>query len=304
MLKIKNNVGGGNLKTCTITFDDSAYPGGYAVRYQAVVDNTLTFKLAQTSGVISDVLLNGIIDILNIDYRLTADSLRQLDNFRYDGRYNVYAVPSNVILTLVAETPCFVQGTLISLNTGNVKYVQDITYDDELLVWDFDNRCYASAKPLWIKKLETTSYYYRCEFDNGTVLNLVGSDGKCHRVFSIEDGMFLSATDCVGKTIMTENGAAKLLSCTKVEEQVEYYNIITEYHMNLFADSVLTSCRLNNLYPISDMKFIKEDRDIIPIEAYDGIDSVFYNGLRLSERNIEDVNEINSYVYRLYERMK
>jgi hypothetical protein len=64
----------------------------------------------------------------------------------------------------------------------------------------------------------------------------------------------------VGKTTYTESGIAKVLSCDIIEKEVEFYNIITDYHMNLFANGILTSCRYNNLYPIQNMKFVKDDR--------------------------------------------
>lgn len=155
---------------------------------------------------------------------------------------------------------CFLKNTNITLSDYSIKPVQDITYNDELLVWNFDEGKYDSAKPLWIKKTQTSTYYYKVTLDNGTILNLVGSDGKCHRLFSVEDNMFISATDMVGKTTYTESGESKILSCELIQEEVEFYNIITDYHMNLFANGVLTSCKYNNIYPIQNMKFVKDDR--------------------------------------------
>lgn len=50
--------------------------------------------------------------------------------------------------------------------------------------------------------------------------------------------------------------------CERVDEEVEYYNIITEKHMNLFAEGILTSCRYNNIYPFTDtMKFDYSGKD-------------------------------------------
>ena len=155
---------------------------------------------------------------------------------------------------------CFLKDTNITLSDYSTKLVQDITYNDELLVWNFDEGKYDSAKPLWIKKTQTTSYYYKVTLDNEIILYLVGSDGKCHRLFSLEDGMFISATDMVGKTTYTINGVAKVISCDMINKTVDFYNIITDYHINLFANDVLTSCRYNNLYPIEDMRFVKDDR--------------------------------------------
>lgn len=174
--------------------------------------------------------------------------------FDTDGNYDVD------FFHVQTAKSCFTKDTIITLSNNTTKFVQDINYNDNLLVWNFDECKYDKAKPLWIKKTQISPFYYECKLDNDIILNLVGSNGKCHRLFSIEDGMFMSATDMVGKTTYTENGIAKVMSCERVEKEVEFYNLITDYHMNLFANGVLTSCRYNNIYPIRDMKFVKDDR--------------------------------------------
>lgn len=218
-------------------------------------------------------------------------------------RQHYLQITGDAFIKMIGSKPCVARDTQISLANNSSKLVQDITYDDELLVWDFNNACYCSAKPLWIKKVQTSTYYYRCEFENGVVLNLVGSNGKCHRVFNVDKNSFESATDCVGSMVAVQNGVSRLISCERVDESVEFYNIITEYHLNLFANSVLTSCRLNNLYPIKDMKFVKDDRPTIPMEAYVGVDDSFYYGLRLGEQKSENVESVNEYVKRLQSLM-
>ena len=44
------------------------------------------------------------------------------------------------------------------------------------------------------------------------------------------------------------------------------YNIITKQHLNCFANGILTSCRLNNMYPIENMKFVKDNRKLLRLE--------------------------------------
>lgn len=192
---------------------------------------------------------------------------------------------------------CFVKGTKISLADGTVKNVEDICYDDNLLVWDFDNARYASASPLWIKQPEKSLYYYKLTFESGRVLKVVGSDGNAHRLFSLDDNAFVYSTQLVGKRVYIENGIDTLKACERIEEEVEFYNIITKYHMNLFAENVLTSCRYSNLYPIKDMRYIREERDIIPYSAY-SVPREYYDGLRLGEQKIS-VSDTNKYVSRL-----
>ena len=155
---------------------------------------------------------------------------------------------------------CFLKDTKITLSDNSIKLIQDITYNDELLVWNFDEGKYDVAKPLWIKKEEITNNYYKVTLDNGETIGLVGSNGRCHRLFDYDDMIFEYATELIGKNVYTLNGICKVISVENIKEIVEYYNIITDFHMNLFANSILTSCRYNNLYPIQDMKFVKDDR--------------------------------------------
>lgn len=186
---------------------------------------------------------------------------------------------------------CFAKNTLITLSDYSTKQIQDITYNDDLLVWNFDDCKYDSAKPMWIKKTQKASYYYNVTLDDGTTIKLVGSNGKCHRLFCVEDNKFISATDMVNKTTYTQNGNRKVVSCEVIEESVEFYNIITQYHMNMFANGILSSCRYNNLYPIENMKFIKDDRinNIADWELYKHLRDYreldgYINGLRLYEQ--------------------
>ena len=154
--------------------------------------------------------------------------------------------------------PCFVKNTKITLSDYTTKHVEEITYNDELLVWNFDEGKLDKAKPLWIKKVQTEEYYYKVTLSDGNIFNCTGPNG--HRMFNVTKQSFEYPMNCINDEVYTLNGIVTVLSCDKIIETVEYYNIITEYHINLFADDVLTSCRYNNLYPIEDMKFIKDDR--------------------------------------------
>lgn len=132
---------------------------------------------------------------------------------------------------------CLAEGTEITLADRTVKKIEDIEYDDELLVWDFDNGCFSTAKPLWIKKKQVTSKYNLIKFDNGTELKTVID----HRIFNMESQKFtytMNEQDTpIGTTTFLDDGTkAKLVERGIVEETINFYNIITDYHMNLFAN--------------------------------------------------------------------
>ena len=204
-----------------------------------------------------------------------------------------YLNNGNYVRIKISE--CLAKDTPITLANKSTKLIQDITYNDELLVWDFDNAEYSTAKPLWIKKMETTNEYWLCKFSNGSELKMVGP--YAHRVFNYTDQIFAYPQDCVGKEIYTEDGLTTLVSCELVNESIEFYNIITDYHMNLFANHILTSCRYNNIYPIENMKFVKNDRELVSFETYN-VPEKYYIGMRLGEQSI-DIKETIKYVDRL-----
>lgn len=202
---------------------------------------------------------------------------------------------------------CIAAGTQITLADGTTKNVEDITFEDELRVWDFDNGCMASSKPLFIKKPEIAEQYNLLTFSDGRTLKTINQ----HRIFNKEAGKYtypMTDDTPIGTTTLLDDGTEVTLVDKKyVYEPVEYYNIITNYHMNCFASGISTSCRLNNLYPIKDYKFVKEERELTPYEDFHGIPREWYNGLRLAEQSF-DINRdgadrhdksLNDYVTRL-----
>ena len=82
--------------------------------------------------------------------------------------------------------------------------------------------------------------------------------------------------------------------------------------MNLFANGILTSLRLNNLYKIENMKFVKDNRKLLAREEYANIPDKLFYGLRLAEqpKEINNGNDVKhtktlaEYVERLIQMEK
>lgn len=228
--------------------------------------NTLSIEVNTPSVTYANFLDNYFIIYFVID---------QDNNFDYD----VIHIGNNI--------PCILKDSLITLSDNSTKLIQDITYDDELLVWNFDDCRYDKAKPLWIKKVQTNTWYYKLTFSDGNILKVTGTYPNAHRLFNYTDRKFDYANNCVGKQIYTLNGIVTLESCEYVQELVEHYNIITNYHMNCFANGVLTSCRYNNLYPIKNMQYIYDNK-LNNESIY--IDNKYLLGLRLNEINLQETD--------------
>ena len=205
-------------------------------------------------------------------------------------------------ITTYYSDGCFLKGTKITLSNGIEKNAEDITFDDELLVWDFDNRCLSKAKPIWIQRKMNYDYYFLNKYKAGKIFKTTGQMGSGfgHRVFNMDKKRFIYDVESVGSRVYTLDGIDLHMSCERIDEPCEYYNIITEGHFNLFANRLLTSCSLNNIYEfdVDSMKFIKDGRTFRTISDYDNIPQHWFDGLRLSENNT-NVDELDKYVHRL-----
>ena len=174
------------------------------------------------------------------------------------------------------------------------KKIKDITYDDLILVWNFDKGCYAYAKPLWIKRKQLAGSYNLIKFSDGSILKTISD----HRIFNKEKGKFtytMSDETPIGTTTFNAKGEyVKVVSKEVINEEIEFCNIITDYHINLFANNILTSCRLSNIYKIKDMKYVKDNRKLNTKEELNVSDKWYY-GLRLSEQDKNINKDNNSY---------
>lgn len=206
----------------------------------------------------------------------------------YNGDRNPFAMVITEDTTINLAAPCFVEGTRVLLADGSMKTVEDVSYTDELLVWDFDEGRPSSARPLWIKVPQESCYCWKSRFASGRVLETMGHSG--HRVFSVTAAKFLYVTECVGHDVKIVDGSLdRLVETVRVDGRCRYFNIITERHMNLYADGVLTSFHMNNeLYPFDAdaMLFVKpkSPRALRLRDEFPSVPTNWYDGLRLYEQ--------------------
>jgi hypothetical protein len=195
--------------------------------------------------------------------------------------------------------PCLVRGTMITMADMSRVAVENITYNDDILVWDFDLGEFASAKPIWIKKTQTAVVSCLLTFSDHSELRIVGESPKAHRIFNKEAGKFTYGSmpeTPIGTTTFNDQGEEiTLVSKEWIVGEVEFYNVMTDYHMNLFANSILTSMRYNNVYPITDMKFVKDSRTLRTSDDYPNVEERLYKGFRLAEQT-QSIEEIETHI--------
>lgn len=157
---------------------------------------------------------------------------------------------------------CIIEGTLITLADHTKKPIEDITYDDDLFVWNFYEGKFDSAKPVWITKPRLAHEYNLCKFSNGVEVGFVGNGGNegYHRIYNDKTKTFTHtgvAETPIGTHTFAEDGSfPELISQEVIKTPVRYYNIGTKEHINLFSNGILTSSRISNKYAIENMKYI------------------------------------------------
>lgn len=224
-----------------------------------------------------------------------------------DGKLYVRGT-GNTMVCIYWVNICFLPGTKITLADGSVKNVEDITYNDKIKVWNFDSGDYDEADICFLTKLGlTNNHYYRLTFSDGTELCTTGIKSN-HKVYAPDKRRFENvSTIAIGEKVFTEHGIVTVTDKEYIEADVYYYNLITSYHFDCFANGILTSNRLNNLmYPINnEMKYVDDGRVIRPYSEFEavGISRYWYDNLRLGE-NSDSIEGNKEYIDKIEPLMR
>ena len=237
-----------------------------------------------------DTTVNGINPNISQNYYIKAYAI------------NSYGIGYGNEISFNTYYLCLIEGTLVTLYNGGKKKIEDVTYDDELLVWNFDEAKFDSAKPIWMSQGSKSNGYNVIKFSDGSELKTI-LPHLGHRIFNIEKNKFtypMTDETPIGTHTFNDKGEiVELISKETVDLGGKFYNIISDKHLNIFCNSILTSCRLNNLYEIKDMKFIKDNREIITIDNFDEITKQYYYGCRLGEQST-GIEELIEYIKNMH----
>ena len=161
-----------------------------------------------------------------------------------------------VKLAVMTNVQCFTEGTLVTLADGSTKPIEDITYDDLLLVYDFDRGEFSYSYPIWITSGQYINYY-KMTFDDGSEVEIV----LAHRLFDVDgltyetsiDATYSQIGDRFFRQTLDENGSPMIttptcISIEKIDEQCTYYNLVTSQSFNFFANGFLGATGAANIY--------------------------------------------------------
>lgn len=146
-----------------------------------------------------------------------------------------------------SSSGCFVEGTLITLEDGSQKPIEQITYTDELLAWDFNTGKYVATTPSLIEAHKKDTY---------RVINLNFSDKSMARVivdhgfFDVEENNFVfineeNVDSYIGHEFVrvAPNGTyetVELIGYDISMEEVSYYSVQTAIYNNCIAENMFT----------------------------------------------------------------
>ena len=215
-------------------------PGNVVIKYQ---------EWAETFEVIFTYSTN------NQDPGASGTSVEELSENTKDSNNRVWSCTINLTENSVywfyadsnpeADT-CITADTLVTLADGTQKRADELTYDDELLVWDFYSGCYTSA-PISIlvaheECVQAVLYLY---FSDGTTAKVIQNHGFFDT--SVNNFVYIGADNVdefIGHSFIKANadtcGEVTLIGYEVIEELNTAYWVQTAVHNNAITDGMLT----------------------------------------------------------------
>lgn len=155
-----------------------------------------------------------------------------------------------------SKSSCVTGDTLVTLADGSYKRIDEITYEDKLLVWDFYNGEYAAVPSAIISNHG---------YDNNTVVKLTFEDStevkvaNLHQFFDADTNKFVtidadSVADYIGHKFVKRDGngykTVKLMKYEISEEYIDTYGIISAVHYNILVEDMFSADYPYELYEL------------------------------------------------------
>jgi len=263
----------------------------------ATLNSTYTATLSIDSAGFSRYFLPASITVTMGGTTLTSGT-----DYTYSqstGEISIPNVSGDITITAEATSSCLAEGTKILLANGKTKNIEDITYDDLLLVYNYETGKFTFEYPIWIEKEGSSNSYTLSTFSDGTTLKTIGS----HGIYSYDSNKFINVADAteyhIGTTVAKyENGKLEKVTVTNIEtinEPVKYYHVVSSIYYNIISNTIMTTdsnTDLVNMYNFNDDVTWQIDRNLILTnssnlltyaEVSDVMPSYMFIGLRASE---------------------
>ena len=98
----------------------------------------------------------------------------QYADYKSGKQYSYSSFANGTLEEATSGGGCFAEGTLITLADGTQKAIEDLTFEDEVIVWDFFNGEYTTSVPtLLLDDGEEEYDVITLNFDDGTSIRTI-----------------------------------------------------------------------------------------------------------------------------------
>ena len=268
--------------------------------YASYEVNTCKITITMDSNVTShNVKADGVPVISGNSYKYGSEisdiTAEYADNYEKDSTkispdtnlYNSKYLIGEITIDFKSKEKCIVSGTLITLADGSKKLVDDITYEDEILVfnhetgkWDVSRMLFITHEDEGFKEYETITLH----FSNNYSITIVGEHGfydmdlmryvfiNKNNIDSFIGHKFYSA-ELINNELDIDY--IELLSYEIKTEYTKIYCPVTAYHMNSFNNGLLAMPNfpygaegLVNIFEYDDDLKFNEEKMKADIEKY------------------------------------
>lgn len=289
----------------TINITQGGPNGNYTVDYYQNFTTTITANNNRRIPTSLTITMDGAT-IPNSGYNYNTNT----------GNLTVYNVTGDLNISgATTANTCLIEGTKVLLADYTYKNLEDIKYNDLLLVWNYETGKLTKEYPIWIEKEKISSNYTKITFSDNSSIGVVGS----HAFFSKDYNEFISNEDkekfhIGSKILKLKNNKLIEVKVTRIEtinKEVSYHFVASTRYWNIITNDFITTdayTEITNLYKFDDNISWSNNRNIIKID-YKQVQNVLpyylFKGLRAEELGVlfakkqNDINGITSYINEL-----
>ena len=239
------SAGAGYTPTDNITLYAQWTLNSYTITVTASNATVTVNGTAYTGGTVS--IPYGTTVTVSVEYSKNNSqsmTIKGADNTTYT---SPFTMPAQNVTINASSSGCVAEGTLITLADGTQKPIEEITFEDELLAWDFLTGSYAVTVPSLIESHELGEFrVINLRFADGTVVRIIMD----HGFFDVEENNFVYIDEAnvdsyVGHSFVKvgPDGTYESVALVGYEvtvETVRYYTIQTAVYNNCIAEHMFT----------------------------------------------------------------
>ena len=219
-------------------------------------DGKLYFTISSTNGYVGTGTTSRAI---TMQYEFTDNNGGEKLTFTYtfnisyskDDQYSYSDLSGSGKLTKLEKSsggssPCVTPDTLVTLVDGTQKRIDEVTYADKLLVWNFYTGEYDVAPAsILMNHGASTVNVTTLKFSDGTSINTING----HGFFDVATNEFVlidefNAADYIGHSFVRQDGngysTVELVSYSVEEQYTEVWSILTSEHYNCILEGMWT----------------------------------------------------------------